>query len=110
VAAPLPPRAPKTPRVTATEVLNGSAGFIATMRPIDNAEGKDVRWTFRHPDLDGSDFTGGLFLAGVGRTVKAEHGYVTTGIPEERDALRRMGWVQWKTEVPDARIGISRAF
>lgn len=77
--------------------------------PLEEANGKEVRWTFRHPDLDGSGYTGPVHLGRLDRYLAAERGFVETDKPEEREALRAIGWVLWRTEVPDARpIGLSR--
>ena len=94
--------------VTAGELIGPHQD--APLIPIGDASGKEVRWTLRHPDLDGSGYTGSVYLTKLGRWVSAELGYVTTGKRDERDALTAMGWVLWRTEVPDAKPGVSRSF
>ena len=82
----------------------------APLVPIGEASGKEVRWTLRHPDLDGSGYTGSVYLTKLDRWLSAELGYVTVRKQEERDALTAMGWILWRTEVPDAQPRVSRSF
>ena len=71
--------------------------------PINEATGRWVTWTFRHPDLDGSGYTGPVYVTKLNKYLSAERGYVRVEKAEERDALAAMGWMLWHTEVPDAR-------
>jgi hypothetical protein len=102
VSSELPPGPPKkaTRPVTAADLLVRSE---IPLTPIDKVEGKGTRWTFRHPDLDGSTYEGVVHLPRLDRYLTAEGGFVSTEKAEEREALKAMGWHLWRTEIPDAR-------
>lgn len=103
-----PPRKATRP-VTAAELL--MVRSEAPMIPIQDSAQKGTRWRFRHPDLDGSSYSGTVYLGQLNRYVVAEEGFISTDKPEERKALEAMKWVLWGTEVPDARpFGFARAF
>jgi len=99
-----PPEPSQTRRVTPQDLLP-QLSYHRPLTPSPEAPGAIL--TFRHPDLDGSGYTGSLALVGIpDRYLKAERGFVTTSKPDERRALERMGWVLWRTEIEGARPAI----
>jgi len=86
----------KTRQVDPAELLPPTS-YHRTLAP--STEAKGARWTMRHPDLDGSSFTGKLAVRGIADCVlDAVNGFITTSVRAQREALERMGWVLWRTE------------
>jgi len=102
-----PPRKATRPVTPADLLKSGDT----PLTPIDKVESKGTRWKFRHPDADGSTYSGAVHLSKLDRYLMAEDGYVSTEKADERDALKAMGWILWRTEVPDARpVGFASSF